>query len=174
MNCKINANPAGQFPYKWAYFDVAIFFCTLLFILRITYSFNTYYRAALSHLHLLRYKYTHPTHTHTTCGCMFILMYAHQKHTHIHNVHIHVHMHTHAYAHTNTHTHTNTCTHSYTHTTYTLTHTHTHTHYSADLPKLQYTHWCIKEAMRLYPPVFQVFRDLGEDMMLQGHLVPKG
>ncbi|KAL5509312.1 hypothetical protein EMCRGX_G004654 [Ephydatia muelleri] len=44
----------------------------------------------------------------------------------------------------------------------------------ADLPKLQYTHWCIKEAMRLYPPVFQVFRDLGEDMMLQGHLVPKG
>ncbi|KAL5509302.1 hypothetical protein EMCRGX_G004644 [Ephydatia muelleri] len=40
----------------------------------------------------------------------------------------------------------------------------------ADLPKLQYTHWCIKEAMRLYPPVFQVFRDLGEDMMLQGHL----
>eukprot|EP00731_Ephydatia_muelleri_P013306 Em0007g616a len=44
----------------------------------------------------------------------------------------------------------------------------------ADLPKLQYTHWCIKEAMRLYPPVQHIYRNANEDILLQGYLVPRG
>ena len=43
-----------------------------------------------------------------------------------------------------------------------------------DLKDLQYTQWCIKEAMRLYPPVFQVVREASEDMELDGHIIPKG
>eukprot|EP00731_Ephydatia_muelleri_P013286 Em0007g596a len=43
----------------------------------------------------------------------------------------------------------------------------------ADLPKLQYTHWCIKEAMRLYPPVQHIYRNANEDILLQGYLVPR-
>ena len=42
-----------------------------------------------------------------------------------------------------------------------------------DLKDLKYTQWCIKEAMRLYPPVFQVYRRSSEDIVLDGHLVPK-
>ena len=42
-----------------------------------------------------------------------------------------------------------------------------------DLKDLKYTQWCIKEAMRLYPPVFQVYRRCSEDMELDGHLIPK-
>ena len=43
-----------------------------------------------------------------------------------------------------------------------------------DLKELKYTQWVIKEAMRLYPPVFQIYRELAEDIELNGHLIPKG
>ena len=42
-----------------------------------------------------------------------------------------------------------------------------------DLKDLKYTQWCIKEAMRLYPPVFQVYRRSSEDIELDGYLIPK-
>ena len=42
-----------------------------------------------------------------------------------------------------------------------------------DLKELKYTHWCIKEAMRLYPPVFQVYRWSSEDIELDGHIIPR-
>ena len=45
---------------------------------------------------------------------------------------------------------------------------------SEDLSQLQYTLWCIKEALRLYPPVFNVFRELTEDVQLGEYLIPKG
>ena len=43
-----------------------------------------------------------------------------------------------------------------------------------DLKELKYTQWCIKEAMRLYPPVFHVFREASEDLELAGYVIPKG
>ena len=43
-----------------------------------------------------------------------------------------------------------------------------------DLKELKYTQWCIKEAMRLYPPVFFIVRRLSSDTELDGHLIPKG
>ena len=43
-----------------------------------------------------------------------------------------------------------------------------------DLKKLEYTTWCIKEAMRLYPPVMSVYRRLSEDTDLEGVTLPKG
>lgn len=43
-----------------------------------------------------------------------------------------------------------------------------------DLKELNYTYWCIKEAMRLYPPVPFIARMASEDLELDGHLVPKG
>ena len=43
-----------------------------------------------------------------------------------------------------------------------------------DLKELKYTQWVIKEAMRLYPPVFQVYRRTTEDIELNGYLIPKG
>ena len=49
-----------------------------------------------------------------------------------------------------------------------------HTLCSDDMSKLQYTHWCIKESLRLFPPVFNVFRELTQDVELGGFLVPKG
>ena len=42
------------------------------------------------------------------------------------------------------------------------------------MSKLQYTHWCIKESLRLFPPVFNIFRELTKDVELGGFLVPKG
>ena len=43
-----------------------------------------------------------------------------------------------------------------------------------DLKDLKYTQWCIKEAMRLYPPVFTIFRETQSEIELDGHKVPKG
>ena len=43
-----------------------------------------------------------------------------------------------------------------------------------DLKDLKYTQWCIKEAMRLYTPVDTIFRELQEDMELDGQWFPKG
>ena len=42
------------------------------------------------------------------------------------------------------------------------------------MKSLTYTTMCIKEAMRLYPPVPYYFRDLSEDTNILGHLIPKG
>ena len=42
------------------------------------------------------------------------------------------------------------------------------------MKSLPYTTMCIKEAMRLYPPVPYYFRELSEDVEIEGHLVPKG
>ena len=43
-----------------------------------------------------------------------------------------------------------------------------------DLKELKYTQWCIKEAMRLYPPVILIFREASRDMEIDGIKVPKG
>ena len=43
-----------------------------------------------------------------------------------------------------------------------------------DLKELKYTQWCIKEAMRLYAPVDSIFREIEEDMEIDGHWIPKG
>lgn len=44
----------------------------------------------------------------------------------------------------------------------------------ADLPQLVYTNWVIKEAMRLYPPVTDVSREVIADYELDGYVIPKG
>ena len=46
--------------------------------------------------------------------------------------------------------------------------------FSDDLPKLQYTQCCIKESMRLRPPVHNVFRQLAEDTYIGNYYIPKG
>ena len=43
-----------------------------------------------------------------------------------------------------------------------------------DLKDLKYTQWCIKEAMRLYPPVFFIVREASTDLELDGHVIPEG
>ena len=43
-----------------------------------------------------------------------------------------------------------------------------------DLKELQYTLWCIKEALRIYPPVPNILREAGEDTDVCGHTIPKG
>ena len=43
-----------------------------------------------------------------------------------------------------------------------------------DLKELKYTQWCIKEAMRLYPPVFVIFREASKDLQVCGYTIPKG
>ena len=43
-----------------------------------------------------------------------------------------------------------------------------------DLKELHYTQWCIKESMRLYPPVFIIFRETGEEIEVDGQKIPKG
>lgn len=44
----------------------------------------------------------------------------------------------------------------------------------ADLPQLPYTHWVIKESMRLYPPVTEVTREATQDCEIGGYAIPKG
>ena len=46
--------------------------------------------------------------------------------------------------------------------------------FSDDLSKLQYTQCCIKEAMRINPPVFNIVRSLTEDTVIGGYYIPKG
>jgi cytochrome P450 len=43
-----------------------------------------------------------------------------------------------------------------------------------DLKDLNYTTWCIKEAMRLYPPAYSVLKRLNEDTLLDDVMIPKG
>lgn len=43
-----------------------------------------------------------------------------------------------------------------------------------DLKGLHYTQWAIKEAMRLYPPVFLILREAESDFTVNGVLLPKG
>ena len=43
-----------------------------------------------------------------------------------------------------------------------------------DLKNLKYTQWCIKEAMRLYPPVPEIYRKVSEDVKLDDYTIPKG
>ena len=43
-----------------------------------------------------------------------------------------------------------------------------------DLKELKYTQMCIKEAMRLYPPVFVVFREASRDIEIDRYKIPKG
>ncbi len=43
-----------------------------------------------------------------------------------------------------------------------------------DLKDLKYTTWCIKEAMRLYPPVTNLIRITTEDTEIDGHVIPEG
>ncbi len=43
-----------------------------------------------------------------------------------------------------------------------------------DLKHLNYTTWCIKEAMRLYPPVFMFSRITSKDIQLGGYTIPEG
>ncbi len=46
--------------------------------------------------------------------------------------------------------------------------------YSEDLSELKYTLWCLKETMRMYPPVYRVYRRLPFDTDICGYTVPKG
>ena len=43
-----------------------------------------------------------------------------------------------------------------------------------DLPKLSYTTMCIKESLRLYPPVPYIAKGLSEDFYVEGKRIPKG
>lgn len=42
------------------------------------------------------------------------------------------------------------------------------------LPKLRYTEWVVREAMRLYPPVPNIGREAIEDVEISGYRIPKG
>jgi cytochrome P450 len=44
----------------------------------------------------------------------------------------------------------------------------------ADVRNLEYVEWAINEAMRLYPPVYVIFREPTEDVHLSGYDVPEG
>lgn len=44
----------------------------------------------------------------------------------------------------------------------------------SDLPKLRYTKWVLKEALRLYPPSWLMTRCAAEDDVIEGYAIPKG
>jgi cytochrome P450 len=44
----------------------------------------------------------------------------------------------------------------------------------ADIPRLRYTEWVVKESMRLYPPAPSIGREALEDCELGGYFIPKG
>jgi cytochrome P450 len=44
----------------------------------------------------------------------------------------------------------------------------------ADLPRLRYAEWVVKESMRLYPPAWGVGREAVRECEVGGYLVPKG
>ena len=43
-----------------------------------------------------------------------------------------------------------------------------------DLNKLEYVGMCIKESLRLFPPVFAIGREMSQDVTFDGHVMPKG
>src|ERR1051326_8860059 len=45
---------------------------------------------------------------------------------------------------------------------------------AADVPRLRYTEWVIKQSMRLYPPVPTIFREALSDCEIRGYFVPRG
>ena len=45
---------------------------------------------------------------------------------------------------------------------------------AADLPRLRYAEWVVKESMRLYPPAWGVGREAARDCEVGGYRVPKG
>lgn len=45
---------------------------------------------------------------------------------------------------------------------------------AADAPRLQYTEWVVREAMRLYPPAWSIGREATRDTELGGYHVPRG
>ena len=44
----------------------------------------------------------------------------------------------------------------------------------ADVRELEYTEWVVNEAMRLYPPVYTIFRTPKRDVEIGGYTVPEG
>ena len=46
--------------------------------------------------------------------------------------------------------------------------------YRSDLSELPILALCLKEAMRLYPPVPFIQRELTEETIIDGHMIPKG
>ena len=45
---------------------------------------------------------------------------------------------------------------------------------AADVPRLRYADWAIKESMRLYPPAWAIGREAIEDFEIEGHAIKKG
>ncbi len=45
---------------------------------------------------------------------------------------------------------------------------------ATDVPRLRYTEWVVKEAMRLYPPAPGIGREALSDCEIRGYFVPKG
>ena len=46
--------------------------------------------------------------------------------------------------------------------------------YRDDIAKMEYVGMCIKESLRLYPPVPVVGREMSQDIIFDGHVMPKG
>ena len=43
-----------------------------------------------------------------------------------------------------------------------------------DLNELEYVGMCIKESLRLFPPVYGIGRELSQNVTFDGHVMPKG